>query len=84
LKPLFLADKKPQVDDTNPWSTQTLPSIGFWNSENTLYVISLSQRFSIDPRDSEEVLETKKQTPKGPIVKKLLSGQRADGGFTGR
>jgi hypothetical protein len=31
--------------------------------------------------DSQEVLAAKKQIPNGPLVKKLLSGQRADGGF---
>jgi hypothetical protein len=33
------------------------------------------------PPDSREVLAAKKQIPNGPIVKTLLSGQRADGGF---
>ena len=33
------------------------------------------------PSDSKEVLAAKKQIPSGPIVKTLLSGQRADGGF---
>src|SRR6266446_4615438 len=33
------------------------------------------------PADSKEVLVAKRQIPNGPIVKKLLSGQRADGGF---
>ena len=33
------------------------------------------------PPDSKEVESARKQIPKGPIVKKLLSGQRADGGF---
>ena len=33
------------------------------------------------PSDSKEVLAAKKQIPNGPIVKTLLSGQRADGGF---
>ena len=33
------------------------------------------------PSDSKEVLVAKKQIPNGPIVKTLLSGQRADGGF---
>jgi hypothetical protein len=33
------------------------------------------------PLDSKEVLAAKKQIPNGPIVKTLLSGQRADGGF---
>ena len=33
------------------------------------------------PSDSNEVLEAKKHIPNGPIVKTLLSGQRADGGF---
>ena len=33
------------------------------------------------PSDSREVLAVKKQIPNGPIVKTLLSGQRADGGF---
>ncbi len=33
------------------------------------------------PSDSKEVLAAKRQIPNGPIVKKLLSGQRADGGF---
>ena len=31
--------------------------------------------------DSKEVLAAKKQIPNGPVVKTLLSGQRADGGF---
>src|SRR2546428_8884796 len=31
--------------------------------------------------DSKEVLAAKSQIPNGPIVKTLLSGQRADGGF---
>ena len=31
--------------------------------------------------DSKEVESARKQIPNGPIVKKLLSGQRADGGF---
>src|SRR6266851_1213421 len=33
------------------------------------------------PSDSNEVLEAKNQIPNGPIVKTLLPGQRADGGF---
>src|SRR5437016_3039746 len=33
------------------------------------------------PSDSKEVLTAKRQIPNGPIVKTLLSGQRADGGF---
>ena len=33
------------------------------------------------PSDSREVLVAKKQIPNGPVVKTLLSGQRADGGF---
>src|SRR5713226_6169279 len=33
------------------------------------------------PSDSKEVLAAKKQIPNGPIVKTLLSGQQADGGF---
>ena len=33
------------------------------------------------PSNSQEVLAAKKQIPNGPIVKTLLSGQRADGGF---
>src|SRR5712664_2527312 len=33
------------------------------------------------PLDSKEVLEAKKHIPNGPIVKTLLSGQQADGGF---
>ena len=33
------------------------------------------------PSDSKEVLAAKKQIPNGPIVKTLLSGQLADGGF---
>jgi hypothetical protein len=33
------------------------------------------------PSDSKEVLAAKKQIPNGPIVKALLSGQQADGGF---
>src|SRR2546425_1414932 len=33
------------------------------------------------PSDSKEVLVAKKQIPNGPVVKTLLSGQRADGGF---
>src|SRR6266496_1210927 len=33
------------------------------------------------PSDSKEALAAKKQIPNGPIVKTLLSGQRADGGF---
>ena len=33
------------------------------------------------PSNSREVLAAKKQIPKGPIVKTLLSQQRADGGF---
>src|SRR5256712_2124006 len=33
------------------------------------------------PSDSKEVLVAKKQIPNGPVVKALLSGQRADGGF---
>src|SRR5881398_2437182 len=33
------------------------------------------------PADSKEVLAAKKQIPSGPIVKALLLGQRADGGF---
>jgi hypothetical protein len=33
------------------------------------------------PLDSKEVLGAKKQIPNGPIVKTLLSGQQADGGF---
>src|SRR2546426_8739493 len=33
------------------------------------------------PSDSKEVLAAKKQIPSGPIVKTLLSGQRADGRF---
>jgi hypothetical protein len=33
------------------------------------------------PEDSKEVLAAKKQIPNGPVVKTLLSGQRADGGF---
>src|SRR5881296_3309312 len=33
------------------------------------------------PSDSKEVLAAKKQIPSGPIVKTLLLGQRADGGF---
>src|SRR5436853_3904150 len=33
------------------------------------------------PSDSNKVLEAKKHIPNGPIVKTLLSGQRADGGF---
>src|SRR3989440_11732125 len=33
------------------------------------------------PSDSKEVLAAKSQIPNGPIVKTLLSGQRADGGF---
>jgi hypothetical protein len=33
------------------------------------------------PSDSKEVAAAKKQIPNGPIAKKLLSGQRADGGF---
>jgi hypothetical protein len=33
------------------------------------------------PSDSREVLAAKKQIPNGPLVKILLSGQRADGGF---
>jgi len=31
--------------------------------------------------DSKEVLAAKKEIPNGPVVKTLLSGQRADGGF---
>jgi hypothetical protein len=34
-----------------------------------------------EPSNSREVREAKKEIPDGPIVKKLLSGQRADGGF---
>jgi hypothetical protein len=33
------------------------------------------------PSDSKEVQAAKKQIPNGPVVKTLLSGQRADGGF---
>jgi len=33
------------------------------------------------PSDSKEVLAAKKQIPNGPLVKTLLSGQQADGGF---
>src|SRR3989441_1793775 len=33
------------------------------------------------PSDSKEVLASKKEIPNGPIVKTLLSGQQADGGF---
>src|SRR6266571_5560397 len=33
------------------------------------------------PSDSKEVLSAKKQIPNGPVVKTLLSGQQADGGF---
>ena len=33
------------------------------------------------PSDSREVLAAKKKIPDGSIVKTLLSGQRADGGF---
>src|SRR6267378_2949597 len=33
------------------------------------------------PSDSKEVLTAKKQIPNGPMVKTLLSGQQADGGF---
>jgi len=33
------------------------------------------------PLDLKEDLAAKKQIPNGPIVEKLLSGQRADGGF---
>src|SRR5207249_1589086 len=33
------------------------------------------------PSDSKEVVAAKSQIPNGPIVKTLLSGQRADGGF---
>ena len=33
------------------------------------------------PSDSKEVLTAKRQIPNGPIVKTLLSGQGADGGF---
>src|SRR5712692_6771089 len=33
------------------------------------------------PADSREVLAAKKQIPNGPVVKTLLSWQRADGGF---
>ncbi|TMI08302.1 hypothetical protein E6H34_05605 [Candidatus Bathyarchaeota archaeon] len=33
------------------------------------------------PSDAKEVLAAKKQIPNGPIVKTLLSGQQADGGF---
>src|SRR5947208_15328210 len=33
------------------------------------------------PADSKEVLAAKSQIPNGPIVKTLLSGQRADGSF---
>jgi hypothetical protein len=33
------------------------------------------------PSDSRDVLAAKKQIPNGPVVKTLLSGQRADGGF---
>jgi hypothetical protein len=33
------------------------------------------------PSDSKEVVAAKKQIPNGPIVKTLLSGQQADGGF---
>src|SRR5438132_9274991 len=33
------------------------------------------------PSDSKEVLTAKKHMPSGPIVKTLLLGQRADGGF---
>jgi hypothetical protein len=33
------------------------------------------------PLSSKEVLAAKKQIPNGPVVKTLLSGQRADGGF---
>src|SRR6266516_1831171 len=33
------------------------------------------------PSDSKEVLAAKKQIPSGPVVKTLLLGQRADGGF---
>ncbi len=34
-----------------------------------------------EPSDSREVLAARKQIPTGPMVKTLLSGQRADGGF---
>jgi hypothetical protein len=33
------------------------------------------------PSDSKEILTAKKQIPNGPMVKTLLSGQQADGGF---
>src|SRR5437879_10053699 len=33
------------------------------------------------PSNSKEVLSAKKQIPNGPVVKTLLAGQRADGGF---
>src|SRR5712692_5676500 len=33
------------------------------------------------PSDSKEVLASKNEIPNGPIVKTLLSGQQADGGF---
>jgi hypothetical protein len=33
------------------------------------------------PSDSKQVLAVKKQIPNGPVVKTLLSGQRADGSF---
>ena len=33
------------------------------------------------PSDSKEVLASKNEIPKGPIVKTLLSAQEADGGF---
>jgi hypothetical protein len=33
------------------------------------------------PSDSKDVLAAKKQIPNGPVVKTLLSGQQADGGF---
>src|SRR5712692_5704183 len=34
-----------------------------------------------EPSNSKEVRAAKKQIPNGPVVKTLLSGQRADGGF---
>src|SRR5712692_6604392 len=34
-----------------------------------------------EPLDSKKVLAAERQIPNGPIVKKLLSGQQADGGF---